>query len=556
MKVKGFGYEGYGKGIVVGAKAGWKGVNPFGLRTQYDIGSPAFSASKQQKEGMNLIQKGLVSKFNPLHHVEKMLGASLKSFDAAGYLRAYNAELRHQATLKAVNEGLKGKALKEASERYFREADENAQRIADEYGKYATFQNDTKFSNLLTKVKQGMNTGSTYVATGGLGPTKEFGLGNLVIPFAKTPANLILRAIEYSPAGFLRSASLAKDAIKYKNIEDAHELHLSLSRALMGTFGFSMFGYVLADKGVITSAGHSDYEVASLERNAGKQPNSVNITAIQRFFSSGFDMDSLGIRENDTFVSYDWMQPISVSLALGAGVNQSVKEQGELKPFEAAKNAVNSAGKTMINMSVLSGLNDLLSSYGDKEPSEYLTGPAQGLPSMYTPTVFNQFRKLSDNTARNTYSPDYGEYAMNKAKNRIPGVNEELPPAYDTLGNQRENYQDGSNNVFNVFFNPSFVRKYKPSAEAKFVLDYINETGDKSVAPRFAPKKLDGIELTGAQRSEMQRIMGEEVMEGLQRVVSKLEGERDFEKIKKALDKVLSNAGDKARKELRKELNE
>jgi hypothetical protein len=527
----------YAKGFNLGFKGGLRGVNPMGLQTAYDIRSDTFR-----------------SKYNPLRYLEKTLGASLRSFDTAGYYRAYNAKLRQQAMLKAVNEGLKGKALNEAAAQYFRDADDNMQMLAEEYGKYVTFQNDTKLANLLTKTKQGLNYGSTYIATAGLKPTKEFGLGTAIIPFAKTPANIIMRAIEYSPAGFLRSASLAKNVYKYRNINDIAELQLSLSSAIMGTTGFSLFGFVLADLGILTTAGHSDIEVASLERNAGKQPNSVNVSALKRFMASGFNRKSAGVKENDTFVSYDWLQPISVSVALGTGVHQSAKEQGSLNPFEAGLSAVNSAGKTVIEMSALSGLNDFLKSYGDKKLSEYFTQPAQGLPSAFAPTFLNQFRKLSDNTARNTYSPDYNEGVVNKIKNRVPGVERSLPIAYDTLGNKRQLYQGGTNNLLNVFFNPSFVSKYKPSAEAKFVLDYINQTGDKTMAPRFAPKQLDGIKLTGAQQSKMQRIMGEEVQKGLERIVPRLQNEKNYEKIRKALDKVLDNAGDKARKEMRKEV--
>jgi hypothetical protein len=527
----------YAKGFSLGFKGGLKGVNPLGLQTAYDIRSDTFR-----------------SKYNPLRYFEKALGASLRSFDTAGYYRAYNAELRHQAMLKAVNEGLKGKAARDAAEQYFRTADENMQALAEEYGKYVTFQNDTIASNLLTKAKQGLNYGSSYMGTLGLAPTKEFGLGTAIIPFAKTPGNLIMRAIEYSPAGFLRSISLAKNVYKFKNIKDTEDLQLSLSRAVMGSAGFSLFGFILAEHGVLTAAGHSDYEVASLERNAGKQANSVNISAVKRFLSSGFDKNTLGIKENDTFVSFDWMQPISVAVALGTGVNQSSKEQGELKPLEAGLSAVNSVGKTIINMSALSGLNDFISTYNGKELSDYFKDPAQGLPSTFVPTLSNQIRKLSDNTARNTYSPDLQESTLNKAINRIPGKEKSLPPAYDTLGNKRELYQDGTNNFMNVFFNPSFVSKYKPSEEAQFVLDYINQTGDKTVAPRFAPKQIDGIKLTGAQRSEMQRILGEEVQKGLEKTVPKLQGSNDFEKIHDALFKVLDKAGDKARKEMRKEL--
>jgi hypothetical protein len=518
---------------MLGLKAGWKGVNPMGLTTMYDLGSPAFR-----------------SKYNPMTYLEKSLGATLRSFDHAGYMRAYNKTLGEIATLKAVNEGLKGEAKKEAIARYIREADVNMMNIADQYSKYATFQDTTTLSNILQGTKKYLNRYSTFKTT------DEFGLGDLILKYPKTPANLIMRALEYSPAGFVRSAHLLKRAMISKNPFDDKETVLAFTRAIVGTGGFSMMGYVLADKGILTSAGHSDFEVASLERNAGKQANSVNVSAIQRFVTNGFNLSSAEVEKGDTFVTFDWAQPVSMAIALGTGVNQSFKENDNPTLLDGGKAAFNSAGNTIINMSVLSGLNDFLSTYQGQGWSDKLEGVAKGALSSFVPTFSNQIRQVSDNTSRTTYSPGFLDESLNKVKNRIPGVEKSLPPSFDTLGNQRFNYQNGSNNPLNVFLNPSFVSKYNPSKEAQFVLDYINQTGDKTVAPRSAKKKLDGIELTGAQHAEYQRIMGEETRKGLERIVPQLEKTNNNEKIKKQLDKILRLAGEKARTELRKELKD
>jgi hypothetical protein len=516
---------------MLGLKSGWRGVNPMGLQTMYDLGPQAFR-----------------SKHNPMTYLEKSLGAVLRSFDHAGYMRAYNKTLGEIATLKVMNEGLTGEAKKEAIARYIREADENMKNIADQYSKYATFQDNTKLSSILQKTKENANRVST------LGLTKEFGLGDLILKYPKTPGNLIMRALEYSPAGFVRSGHLVRKAMLTKNPFDQRETVLAFTRAITGTFGFSMMGYVLADKGILTSAGHSDYEVAALERQAGKQANSVNVSALQRFIASGFNLKAAEVREGDTFVSYDWAQPVSLAIALGTGVNQSFNEKQNPSVFDAGKSAFDSATGTIVNMSVLSGLSDFLSTYQGQGYSDKFEAVGKGALSSFVPTFSNQLRQLSDNTTRNTYSPDVLQETLNKAQNRVPGIEKSLPPSFDTLGKQREVYQGGTNNILNVFLNPSFVSKYKPSKEAKFVLDYINQTGDKTVAPRIAQKKLDGIELTGAQHSKYQRIMGEEVQKGLENLVPKAQGSTNFEKIKKSLDGILRKAGEKARTEMRKEL--
>jgi hypothetical protein len=521
----------YWRNWLTGAKAGWKGVNPMGLTTAYDLGPQAFH-----------------SKWNPLTYLEKSLGATLRSFDHAGYMRAYNKSIGELATLRAINEGLSGQAKKEAIAQYIREADENMVQIADQYGKYATFQDNTMLSTALTKVKKGMNKVST------LGTTEDFGLGDLVLKYPKTPGNLIMRALEYSPAGVVRSAHLLKSMAKTKNPAEIRDFWLSLTRAITGTGGFSLLGYVLADKGILTPGGSSDYELASLEKSAGKQPHSVNISALGRFVSSGFNLDKAGIEEGDTFVSYDWAQPISMAVALGTGVSQSGKENGELSLGGATKGAFDSATNTIINSSVLKGVNDFLASYPGRTMSDRIGDAAKGAVGSFVPTLSNQFRQIGDNTARTTYSPNLLPEIKNRAINRIPGLEKTLPPAYDTLGNERQTYQNDGNNLLNVFLNPSFVSKYNPSPEAKFALNAINATGDKNLAPRMAQKKLDGESLTSKEYAEYQRIMGEEAKKGLTQILH-YEG-RDSEEVSKAIEKVLREAGKAAREAIRSQRGE
>lgn len=513
----------YWKNFLVGGKAGWRGVNPMGLQTAYDLGPNSFK-----------------SKWNPLTHLEKALGATLRSFDHAAYMRAYNHTLGEIATLRAINMGLKGQAKKDAIAQFIREADDNMIALADQYGKYTTFQDNTVLSTGLQKAKRALNF------------NQDFGLGDMILKYPKTPGNLVMRALEYSPVGVLRSAYMLKNAVK--GPETTREFYLGLSRAITGTVGFSIMGYALADAGILTSGGSSDYELASLERAAGKQPNSVNVSALKRFIESGFDLKASGTKKGDTFVSYDWAQPVSIAMALGAGVNQSQKESGELGTLDNAKGAFDSAANTVINQSVLKGLNDFLASYPSRTMSDRFTDVAKGLPSSFTPTLLNQVKQKNDNTSRTTYDNSFSAEMGNRVLNRIPGLDSKLPPSYDTLGNKRETYQGGTNSLFNVFLNPSFVSKYNPSPEADALLDYINETGDRRAAPRLADKKIEGTALTGEQYAELQRMIGTETKKGVQDLLPKLKDPEKKAEVGKDIYDLLNAAGKKGRGEIRRQI--
>jgi Ca2+-binding EF-hand superfamily protein len=514
----------YWKNWFTGGKAGYKGVNPMGLQTMFDLGPQAFR-----------------SKYNPMTYLEKSLGATLRSFDHAGYMRAYNQTLGELATLRATNEGLTGKTKLEAIQKYIREADENMMNMADDYGKVATFQDNTALASVLQRIKKWMNF------------NQEFGFGDLILKYPKTPANLVMRALDYSPAGAIRTAYLIAKATRTKDHLATRDATIALSRAIVGTGGFSIMGYALADLGILTTTGDSDFEVASLEKQAGKQANSVNWSALKRFVASGFNREATKIQEDDTYISYDWAQPIAIAIALGSGVNQGIKENKDPSVMSIAKTSFDSSSNTLLEMSVLSGLKDFLTAYPDKKPSDYFADPIKGMPASFVPTFSNQIRQVTDNSARTTYNPNYFGEMKNKSLNRLPQLEKSLPLSYDTLGKQRQTYQDSSNNFWNVFLNPSFVSKYKPSPEAKFVLDYMNRTGDKTKAPKIPKKELDGIALTGAQHAKMQRIQGETTQAYLKEFIPKLKGADDG-MIEEVLDKVLRESTKHAKEVMRKEL--
>ncbi|MEH7440475.1 hypothetical protein V7182_23795 [Neobacillus drentensis] len=516
----------YWKNWVRGWKAGLKGVNPEGLATQYDLRPNSFNG-----------------KWNPLKYLERTLGAALKSFDYAGYKRAVNNTIGELATLRAVNEGLTGQARKEAIARYIREADENVLAIADQYGKYATFQDNNMIAMGLQKFKRGLNFG------------KEFGIGDLVIKYPKTPGALLARALEYSPAGFLKSAYAISKPFFKKGFSTSEVIE-SFTRALIGTAGTTGIAWFLADKGILTGSGSKDFDVKELEKTAGKAEYSLNYDALKRWVFSGFDEKAAETQKGDNFISYNWAQPIAMSMAIGANASYNVNTSGNPSLGVAAWEATNGALDSLVGMSVLQGVQKAFTSYPGQTTGEKLMDIAGQMPASFIPTFSNQIRQKSDNTARNVYDPLKLNQFKNQAKNKVPGMASVLPPSFDTLGNKKEVYKDKSNTFFNVFLNPAFVSRYNPSPEAEMVLKVINDTGDESLAPRRAQKylQIDGkrYDLTPQQYSDYQRILGTEVRTQLQDL-QKEAGSYTSEELGAKISKILDAAGRKVRKELKGE---
>ncbi|WP_042375291.1 hypothetical protein [Neobacillus jeddahensis] len=513
----------YWKNWLRGWKAGLKGVNPEGISTQYDLRPNTFNG-----------------KWNPMKYFERTLGATLKSFDYAGYKRAVNNTVGELANLRALNEGLTGQARNEAIQRYIREADENILAIADQYGKYVTFQDNNIFSTSLQKVKNFLNGG------------KDWGAGDIILKYPRTPGSLLMRALEYSPAGFLKTAyAIAKP---FFNKQFAwNEVIESFTRATIGT-GMTGIAWFMADKGILTGVGSKDFDVQEVEKSSGKAQYSLNLDALARWVFSGFNSDAAETQDGDTFVSYNWAQPIATALSLGGNAQTNVKESGEPNLFNAAYAGIDGAAETMIGTSVLQGLKKAATSYPGQSGMDKAIDIAGDIPASFVPTLFNQVRQATDNTTRNTYDPSKPQMFINRMKNKVPGLaGASLPAAYDSLGNKKEVYQGKSNNLFNVFLNPAFVSRYNPSSEAQMVLDVINDTGDTTAAPRRAQKYMRSggktYYLTTEQYSEYQRSLGEEVSLQLQ----DLDPTQDSETLALQINKVLDRAGKKVRDELKEE---
>jgi len=107
----------------------------------------------------------------------------------------------------------------------------------------------------------------------------------------------------------------------------------------------------------------------------------------------------------------------------------------------------------------------------------------QGAPASFVPTASNQVRQLTDNNTRNTYDPSAKQTTINMVKNKIPFVDKSLPNKVGALGENLQNYQNGSNNLFNVAVNPAFVNKYQPNDSANLPLDILNRSGNTKQIP-------------------------------------------------------------------------
>lgn len=467
------------KGFKLGLEDAILGVDTSkGLTTQFDLPTRTF------REGF-------------LGQAEKVLNISLRATDRAAYTAAFDESLRQQ--MKAAN-------VAEPTEKMLASAH------AD--GLYRTFQDDSRLSQVFRGIKKILNKVGTRDG--------KFGLGDLILKYPKTPANLLARGLDYSPAGFVKSAfEVYKPLVEGTEFEQKQFVE-HLSRALTGS-SIMALGFVLSDVGIVTGKPEKDADIRATQRLSGEGGFKFNIDAFKRFVASGFDEEAAKGQEGDTLVSYDWFQPQSFTFSMGVNAAKGSKDAKDY--MASIADGLNSGVSTLTEQPLVTGVTRFAQTTNLQGAASAFMESFLQAPASFTPSLLNQVGQATDNTARETYSNNpLVENLINRVKARVPGARNTLPARKDVFGQDLEQYQDGSNNIFNVFFNPAFVTKLKRNPEAKEVLDIFESSGETQQAPRLVDKKvkINGEEkvLTSDELSQYQTYVGQKTQTAFAQLMS------------------------------------
>jgi len=458
--------KGFREGLRQGIRDAMLGIDtsPGSVATQFDLPTNTFGG-------------GVGRAF------EKALNISLRGPDRAFYKAAYDGSLASQ---------LKANKFKNIADVPADKLDEMKE-IAHLDGLYRTFQDDNALSKFFQNIKIGANklTGSP-----------DFGIGDFILKYPKTPANLLRRGIAYSPIGLVNTLVEATKGLTGRGFNQKRFVE-TFSRALVGTTMQIGLGAWLHKMGIISGKREDNANINAVERREGLGQYKINASALKRFVMSGFDPEQAQIQRGDKLVSYDWFQPFSIGLSIGANF-----DEGEGGADTVLGNLL-SGIDTLAEQPLVQGVTRFLKT---RNPSEGVTQLIESIPASFVPSIVNQIRQATDDKARSIYDTNFIGRVKRSVMNRIPGLSEQLEPKVNVFGGDQRTYEAGENKFFNVFFNPAFVTEYKGTPEGKLVLDIFKQTGDVSQAPKLVEKKqtINGkkIELSPEQYTALQRFSG------------------------------------------------
>lgn len=483
-----------GKAFIEGGKRGITeakhGVDTSRLGTQYDIEQKTFNPKG------NLFEK-FYSK------LETALGISLKGADKAFYQASFERDIYNQAKkmLKAENKAF-------TQENIISKLDKVNPEQASLAGVYSTFQDTNSISWAFSTIKKALNRG------------KEWGLGDVILKYPKTPANLLARGIDYSPIAIGRSlARIAYNAAKGENF-NKQKLINDLGNGLTGS-AIMMAGAVLYNMNILEPGYSKNQKIESLKKDIGVGNYTINISALKRYVGSGFNENEAVAKTGDKIITYDWLQPIAPVATAGAEMAKQKKSNADTI-LGSISTVLDSSINSLEEQPMLRGLQDFMK-YG---LDSGIRKAAQSMPSSFIPTLLGQARQVADNerkylnveNAKNkTEIEKIKELGLNLIKNKVPFLSKTLQTKYTTEG-KADTYYKRVNPVVdfaNAFISPSSLSQYDNDKTKKLLIDiYRNSEENKETGhiPRVAPKQytIDGekIQLSNKDQAEIQQYIG------------------------------------------------
>jgi len=410
--------------------------------------------------------------------------------------------------------------------------------------RYATFQDDSLPARILQGLKDLANKvggGQKIRGTSGM-MTREAGAGDLLIKYTTVPGNLIARSVEYTPMGMFKILSLANNAKMSGKVKQS-EIAMTIGRSIVGTTCFIGLGALLKHLGLLISEDRDRGKNATaLDRAEGLGNYKVNMSAFGRLVNGKDPTPQYG----DHLVSYNWLEPVGVTLAVGATIYDETHKDGTIP--EIAFNSANAAMEEILDLPTLSVIRQM--TYQDNVFDRLITPFVQGV-SGFIPGPVRQIAQMIDPVARETKGATPVETIGKRIQTSIPLWREGLEPKIAPFGGEIEY----PTSVWNSLLNPGQTSTYTPSTVTEDLKRLEDITGSTTHYPREkAPKSFNfnsvTYELTPEEKTLYMRTEGEALLKMYERILANGYTEQTAAGIVKALESAKSTAHEIAKREI------
>lgn len=414
------------------------------------------NANKYVEEGRTIFR------LKPLEAARKGNGAALDAEDVWFSKPHYAYAMAQYCKARGITaeQIRQGKGVKEARAYAVREAQK------------ATYRDTNAFSQAFSELGRSIRPGNNKVRKG-VSLAMEG-----ILPFRKTPANILARGVEYSPIGLMVGIKQAAFGVKSGKKTGAEAID-SISAGLTGT-GLVALGLYLASQGLVRGHGGDDDKERKMEEMMGHQAYALELP-------------------DGKSVTLDWLAPECLPFFVGVNLWEQTAGEAEDMTLSTLLNSVKMVSEPMLEMSCLQSLNDVFDAVGYAS-SGGLDGLPAALASAATsyltqalPTLLGQAERTAEDrryttyTERNAFLTSDMQYTLGRASARIPGVDYQQIPYIDAWGRPEMSGNAGER-AFNNFLNPAYTSEIETSAMEEELLRLYRSTGEGGVLPSRAAK--------------------------------------------------------------------
>ncbi len=323
-----------------------------------------------------------------------------------------------------------------------------------------------------------------------------------VIPFIRTPINILKYGLERTPLGIANPKLLKNLMLKTPQASD------QIGRVVIGSLIATAVAIMFAEGKITGSPPEGEGEKDRFYRE-GKQPWSIKV--------------------GDTWVSYQRLEPYNMLFTGVAAVNDAVREQGkgEKEIQEIATDAVLSVARNVISQTYMSGWADVLNAiddpkrYGGNFLNRFVAGMVPFSGALRTIT------QATDVTIRQPKNIPESIKAI------IPGLSTQVPARLSALGEEAQRYTP--------WWSPITISPERESA----LEDELNRL---EVDIGFTGATISGILLNRDEQGQYQKQAGDLTKRNISTLIDTEEYRKMSDEAKiGAIDKMVSSARDEAR---------
>lgn len=365
----------------------------------------------------------------------------------------------------------------------------------------ATFNDTNAFSDFMTnrflRVKGNTKYDSAWNA-----------LVDGVLPFRKTPANVIMRFKDYSPAGLAQGIGNAIFNLHRGKVSAATVID-QLSAGMTGTAA-TVLGYALAGGfgGLKLKIGGDEDEPALLEIKGitGSQLSDDEKRQGHQEYALEFSVNG-----QDYSYKIDWAAPANLPLFLGANYYKAVENAGgdtSVSQFTSLIRGMGTMFEPVLALSCMSSLADLFEAgkYSMDNESIFVAA-SQAATSYFTqgiPALARQAAQALQENRQTTFAnnADPTIRDLQKTAANVPFVGAKYQTDKINAWGEAESTGNAAARVINAFLNPGTLKKISTDALEKEI-SRLNEVQTESVSPPTAPKTVSYTDKDGSVHKDV-----------------------------------------------------